>query len=443
MSNIIRRAPTLVVAAVFGFSIAIAINAVALRSGADQASPVPLESLRNYTDVLERVKRDYVDELTDEELIENSIRGMLNELDPHSAYLDADEFKSLRESTSGEFGGLGIQVGMRDNVLTVIAPIDDTPADRAGVQAGDKILRIDGELTRGIDLETAVKKLRGAPNTDVTITVVRDGEPRPIDIEITRAIIKTESVRYEMLEPGLGYVRVSQFQERTAAQLSDALDQLIEVNGDKKLRGLIIDLRNNPGGVLKSAVDMVDLFQDGGKIVYTEGRVRDSQMNYRANRGDRLEGKPIVILVNGGSASGSEIVAGALQDHNRALIVGEPTFGKGSVQSIMPLSSGGALRLTTARYYTPEGRSIQAEGIKPDIVVHQLKVSNIEEAFSIRESDLGGHLSSEQAAQELFDQVLEEGEETDKDEQPLAVRDFQLYQALNLLKGMIIATHAR
>jgi len=432
-----------VIAAVFGFSIAIAINAVALRSGADQASPVPLESLRNYTDVLERVKRDYVDELTDEELIENSIRGMLNELDPHSAYLDADEFKSLRESTSGEFGGLGIQVGMRDNVLTVIAPIDDTPADRAGVQAGDKILRIDGELTRGIDLETAVKKLRGAPNTDVTITVVREGEPRPIDIEITRAIIKTESVRYEMLEPGLGYVRVSQFQERTAAQLSDALDQLIEVNGDKKLRGLIIDLRNNPGGVLKSAVDMVDLFQDGGKIVYTEGRVRDAQMNYRANRGDRLEGKPIVILVNGGSASGSEIVAGALQDHNRALIVGEPTFGKGSVQSIMPLSSGGALRLTTARYYTPEGRSIQAEGIKPDIVVHQLKVSNIEEAFSIRESDLGGHLSAEQAAQELFDQVLEESEKTDEDEQPLAVRDFQLYQALNLLKGMIIATHTR
>lgn len=443
MTQWIRRAPTLIIAAFFGFSAAIAINAVADRPGADSNAGVPLDALRTYSDVLERVKHDYVDDLTDDELIENSIRGMLSELDPHSAYLDADEFKSLRESTSGEFGGLGIQVGMRDNVLTVIAPIDDTPAERAGVEAGDKILRIDGEITQGIDLESAVKKMRGEPGTDITITVVRDGEARPIDIEITRAIIKTESVRHEMLEPGLGYVRVSQFQARTAEQLSEAIDELIAKNGDEKLKGLVMDLRNNPGGVLQSAVDMVDLFQDGGQIVYTEGRVRDAQMSYEANRGDRLDGMPIVVLVNGGSASGSEIVAGALQDHSRALVVGEPTFGKGSVQSIMPLSSGGALRLTTARYYTPDGRSIQAEGIKPDIIVHQLNVSNIEEVFSIREADLGGHLMSDGATQELFDQIREDDEAAEEDEQPLVVRDFQLYQALNLLKGMLVVSQTR
>lgn len=443
MTQWIRRAPTLIIAAFFGFSAAIAINAVADRPGADSNAGVPLDALRTYSDVLERVKHDYVDDLTDDELIENSIRGMLSELDPHSAYLDADEFKSLRESTSGEFGGLGIQVGMRDNVLTVIAPIDDTPAERAGVEAGDKILRIDGEITQGIDLESAVKKMRGEPGTDITITVVRDGEARPIDIEITRAIIKTESVRHEMLEPGLGYVRVSQFQARTAEQLSEAIDELIAKNGDEKLKGLVVDLRNNPGGVLQSAVDMVDLFQDGGQIVYTEGRVRDAQMSYEANRGDRLDGMPIVVLVNGGSASGSEIVAGALQDHSRALVVGEPTFGKGSVQSIMPLSSGGALRLTTARYYTPDGRSIQAEGIKPDIIVHQLNVSNIEEVFSIREADLGGHLMSDGATQELFDQIREDDEAAEEDEQPLVVRDFQLYQALNLLKGMLVVSQTR
>jgi carboxyl-terminal processing protease len=433
----IRKATTLGIAACFGFAMAITINAMAERPN-DAVSDVPLELLQTYSDVLDQVRSDYVDDVSESELIENSIRGMISELDPHSSYLDAEEFKSLRESTSGEFGGLGIQVGIKDGVLTVIAPIDDTPAKRAGLKANDKIIRIDGELTQDMKLETAVKMMRGKPGTDIDLTIAREGEQEPLEFTITRAIIKTESVRHEMLEPGMGYIRVSQFQSRTVEQMLEALDALVEENDGEPLTGLVVDLRNNPGGVLQGSVEMVDAFLDSGRIVYTKGRIADAKMSFEATPGDRLEGAPLVVLVNGGSASASEIVAGALQDSNRALIVGERTFGKGSVQSIMPLSDGGALRLTTARYYTPNGRSIQAEGIEPDVTVHQLKVNSIEEAFSISEANLRGHLSNGQSKKN--DVFRSESDQAEDDKDPLVLRDYQLYEALNLLKGMVVVS---
>ncbi|MDG4868458.1 S41 family peptidase [Guyparkeria sp. 1SP6A2] len=440
MTNWIRKGSSLGVAAFFGFAIAIAINAVA-EQPAKNTVDVPLEQLRTYSDVLDQVRSDYVDDISESELIENSIRGMISELDPHSSYLDQEEFKSLRESTSGEFGGLGIQVGMKDGVLTVIAPIDDTPAKKAGLESGDKIIRIDGELTQDMDLEEAVKRMRGKPGTDIDLTIARQGEKKPLEFTITRAIIKTESVRHELLESGMGYIRISQFQSRTVEQMHDALDALVEENDGTALKGLVLDLRNNPGGVLQGSVEMVDTFLEEGQIVYTQGRVADAKMSFEASRGDKLDGVPMVVLVNGGSASASEIVAGALQDSGRALVIGERTFGKGSVQSIMPLSNGGALRLTTARYYTPSGRSIQAEGIDPDVKVHQLKVSDIEEVFSISEASLAGHLSNGNA--EVMDVIKpsENGDRAEKDDrEPLAIRDYQLYEALNMLKGMVIVS---
>ncbi len=438
MTTWIRKASSLGIAAFFGFAIAIAINAMADRPE-ETGGDIPLEQLRSYSDVLDRVRSDYVDEISEGELIENSIRGMISELDPHSGYLDDEEFKSLRESTSGEFGGLGIQVGMKDGVLTVIAPIDDTPAKEAGLEAGDKIIRIDGEVTQDMDLEKAVKKMRGKPDTDIDLTIAREGEKKPLEFTITRAIIKTESVKHELLEPGMGYIRISQFQSRTVEQMHEALDALNEENEDEALKGLVLDLRNNPGGVLEGSVEMVDTFLEEGQIVYTKGRVADAKMSFEASRGDRLDGAPIVVLVNGGSASASEIVAGALQDSGRALVIGEKTFGKGSVQSIMPLSDGGALRLTTARYYTPSGRSIQAEGIEPDVTVHQLKVSDIEDVFSISEASLAGHLSNgDSDVMEAIKQSERDGD--DEEEEPLVVRDYQLYEALNMLKGMVIVS---
>ncbi|HZJ81459.1 MAG TPA: S41 family peptidase [Guyparkeria sp.] len=440
MTSWIRKASSLGIAAFFGFAIAITINAVADRPVGNGAANIPLEELRTYSDVLDRVRSDYVDDISERQLIENSIRGMISELDPHSGYLDDEEFKNLRESTSGEFGGLGIQVGMKDGVLTVIAPIDDTPAQRAGLEAGDKILRIDGELTQNLDLEKAVKRMRGKPGTDIDLTIVREGEKKPLEFTITRAIIKTESIRHKMLEPGLGYIRVSQFQSRTVEQMHDAIDALVKENDDTPLQGLVLDLRNNPGGVLDGAVEMVDTFLDKGQIVYTKGRVADAKMSFEASRGDRLDQAPIVVLVNGGSASASEIVAGALQDSGRALVIGEQTFGKGSVQSIMPLANGGALRLTTARYYTPSGRSIQAEGIKPDVTVHQLKVSDIEEVFSISEASLAGHLLNGDTETEDQKKSTRPAIKDEEEDDPLVIRDYQLYEALNMLKGMVIVS---
>ena len=416
-----------------GLSISIGQGVFAER---EVAVTLPVEELRAFTDVFGRIKNDYVEEVNDRELLESAIRGMLTGLDPHSAYLDREQFKELQVGTSGEFGGLGIEVGMEDGFVKVIAPIDDTPAQRAGVQAGDLIIRLDDTPVKGMSLNDAVKVMRGKPGTSIVLTIVRNGVEAPLKITVTRAVITVKSVRSRMLDAGFGYVRISQFQSKTADALLQAVEDLKKEN-KAPLKGLVLDLRNNPGGVLNGAVSVSDAFLRKGLIVYTEGRVSDSRLRFNATPNDVLDDAPLVVLVNQGSASASEIVAGALQDQRRAIIMGSQTFGKGSVQTILPLSSGSAVKLTTARYYTPSGRSIQAEGIVPDIKLEDLKVSALETGFDpIKESSLSRHLSNG---------VVPESESVDSaDEKPegesesLAQRDYHLYEALNMLRGMAI-----
>ena len=339
---------------------------------------LPLEDLRTFTEVFAKIKNDYVEPIEDTALLEYAIRGMLSGLDPHSSYLVPDDYQELQAGTSGEFGGLGIEVGMEDGFVKVIAPIDDTPAQRAGVEAGDLVIRLDDTPVKGMSLGDAVKVMRGEPGTDIVLTIVREGVDRPIRITITRDVIRVTSVRSRALEPGYGYVRISQFQLRTGESLREAVDELRDEAGDDGLKGLVLDLRNNPGGVLNAAVSVSDAFLEEGIIVYTEGRMDDAKLTFSAKGSDILDGTPLVVLVNAGSASASEIVAGALQDHGRAVIMGEKTFGKGSVQTILPLGNGSALKLTTARYYTPSGTSIQARGIVPDIALDRVRVSQLD-----------------------------------------------------------------
>ena len=379
---------------VIGLGLSVAHNVWADKN---MASALPLEDLRTFTDVYARIKQDYVTDVEDSDLLKNAIRGMLSGLDPHSSYLDEEQFRELQIGTSGEFGGLGIEVGMENGFVKVIAPIDDTPAARAGVKAGDLIIKLDDKSVKGLTLEEAVKLMRGKKGSDINLTIVREGEDTPLEIKLTRDVIRVRSVRNRVLEPGYGYVRISNFQSKTTRGLMDALESLKKKNeGD--LKGLVLDLRNNPGGVLTGAVGVSDVFlKDNKLIVYTEGRVEDSELKYNASTGDSLKGAPLVVLINQGSASASEIVAGAMQDHERATIIGTTSFGKGSVQTILPLNDNTALKLTTARYYTPAGRSIQSEGIVPDIL---LKVEGASEedktALSIiSESDLDGHLENE------------------------------------------------
>ncbi len=394
----------------------------------ETTAELPLDELQTFSQVLHRIKSDYVEPVEDRKLLENAIRGMLAGLDPHSAYLDRDEFKALQDGTSGEFGGLGIEISTENNFLKVISPIDDTPAKRAGIRSGDLIIKIDNKPTKGLNLHDAVKLMRGRPGSDVTLTIVRDSEELPFDVTITRAIIEIKSVKSRMLEDGFGYIRISQFQNRTAERLLRHISHLRKKAGGS-LKGLILDLRDNPGGVLSAAVAVSDAFLEDGVIVYTEGRVADSNMRFNATPTDILKGGPMVVLVNGGSASASEIVAGALQDHRRAVIMGSKTFGKGSVQTIQPINNGSALKLTTARYYTPSGRSIQAEGIEPDVLLKQFALiqDNLKNR-PIFEADLEGHLEHE-------------GETTNdsKQQKPISsIDDYPLYEALNLLKGLYI-----
>ncbi len=400
---------------------------------------LPLEELRTFSEIFGRIKNNYVEEVDDKELLNNAIRGMLSGLDPHSTYLDLKDFKELREGTSGEFGGLGIEVTMEDGFVKVVSPIDDTPAAAAGVKAGDLIVRLDETPVKGLSLSEAVDIMRGKPDTKLLLTIIREGEDKPLKIEITRAIIKVKSVKFRMLEPDYGYVRISTFASRTGEALKEALSTLKEENNGS-LKGLVLDLRNNPGGLLDAAVDVSDSFITKGLIVYTEGRVRNSNQKFHAKPIDRLKGAPLVVLVNGGSASASEIVAGALQDHDRAIILGTKTFGKGSVQTVMPLTNETAVKMTTARYYTPSGRSIQAEGIVPDIELDPIKISLLDPdnvAF-LREQDLSKHLENNLAKKEVeaLSKIEEDGEE--QAELPLAVTDFALSEALNLLKGINI-----
>jgi carboxyl-terminal processing protease len=403
---------------------------------ANRMQGVPLQELRTFAEIFGRIKSDYVEDVDDRVLLENAVRGMLSGLDPHSSYLNEEDYSELQVGTRGEFGGLGIEVGMEDGFVKVISPIDDTPAARAGLKAGDLIIRLDDKPVKGISLNDAVKLMRGKPGSEITLTVVREGSDKPFKVTVVRDIIRVASVKARLLEDRFGYVRISQFQAHTTDDMLKRLHQL-KKEGGGPLKGLVLDLRNNPGGVLNTAVSVSDAFLTDGIIVYTEGRVEDSELEFRAAPDDVLAGAPIVVLVNEGSASASEIVAGALQDHKRAVIMGTQTFGKGSVQTIIPINKTTAVKLTTARYFTPSGRSIQAEGIKPDIKLEDLKVeqASSSDLTSLKEADLTGHLSNGNGDRQ-----------TDKtrsatpaeDAEPLSVRDYSLYQALNLLKGLYL-----
>ena len=435
MNKFTRNFLILFIGLVLGISISLGRIGLAERSDAALA-PLPLEDLRVFTEVFEKIKNDYVETRTDKELIEFAIGGMLTSLDPHSAFLNEEAFTELQVGTSGQFGGLGIEISMEDGFVKVVSPIDDTPAQRAGMKAGDLIIRLDDATVKGMSLSDAVKVMRGAPGSDIELTVVREGEDKPLKFTITRAIIRVTSVKSRSLEDGYGYVRITQFQSRTGDSLAEAISKLKDEN--KNLKGLVLDLRNNPGGVLNAAVAVSDAFINKGLIVYTEGRTNDSDNKFHATTGDLINGAPLIVLVNGGSASASEIVAGALQDHQRAVILGTQSFGKGSVQTILPMNNGTAVKITTARYFTPNGRSIQAEGIVPDIKIEPLKVAKTNKPLErIKEADLSGHLSNGNGKKK-------NGKKSDKKEkdEPLSSKDFQLYEALNLLKGMNIL-HAR
>src|SRR5699024_2937663 len=353
-------------------------------------SDLPLKELRTFVEILNRVKQGYVEDVSDEELLENSIQGMLTGLDPHSNYLDEDAFEELSITTSGEFGGLGIQVQMSNGFVRVISPIDDTPADEAGMEAGDLIIRINGDPVKGMTLTEAVNIMRGEPGTEITLTVLREDEDGPFEVTIERDIIEDKSVKSRMLDDNYGYVRISHFSNQTGDNLRKQIDGLKE-EADDSLDGIVLDLRNNPGGVLEAAVSVSDAFLDDGDIVSIRGRAPNTDKSFAASPGDILDGRPIVILVNAGSASASEIVTGALKDNGRAIVMGQKTFGKGSVQTLIPLESGAAIKLTTARYYTPSGDSIQARGIKPDVGIKHLKVTAVDSSISpLSEADLAG-----------------------------------------------------
>ena len=432
MKSLTRTILYLFIGGALGVSLAVGQGVLAERT---DGGTLPLEDLRTFTEVFARIKSDYVEPVEDKVLLENAIRGMLTGLDPHSAYLVPEDYQDLQAGTSGEFGGLGIEVGMEDGFIKVIAPIDDTPAQRAGVEAGDLIIRLDDTPVKGMSLADAVNLMRGQPGTSIVLTIVREGRDGPIRITIKRDVIQITSVRSRTLEPGFGYIRISQFQNRTGQNLRDAVARLRDDAGDE-LRGLVLDLRNNPGGVLSAAVSVSDAFLKEGTIVYTEGRMDEAKLKFSAKGSDILDGIPLVVLVNAGSASASEIVAGALQDHRRAVIIGEKTFGKGSVQTILPLDNGSALKLTTARYYTPSGVSIQARGIVPDITLDRMEVSPVDAGSGVKESDLVRHLENEGTGDKGGAATQAEQEQDEPEEVPLVQRDFALYEALNLLKGL-------
>ncbi len=402
--------------------------------------------------VFERVRANYVEEVTDEQLIEHAITGMLTSLDPHSSYLNPKNYKEMQVQTRGEFGGLGIEVTTENGFVKVISPIDDTPAFRAGVKAGDIITHLDGKSIQGLTLSQAVERMRGKVNTDIRVTVRRESK-KPFDLTITRAIIKIKSVR-SRVEGNVGYIRITTFTEQTDAGVRQAIDKLKAELGDKLL-GYVLDLRNNPGGLLDQAINVSDAFLDKGEIVSTRGRNEDDSQRWNAKKGDFTDGLPIVVLINSGSASASEIVSGALQDHRRGIILGTRSFGKGSVQTIVPLGGRGAMRLTTARYYTPSGRSIQGKGIDPDIVVEQAKIERVAAPRPTRrEADLEGALENsdgkedadESKADEDAAKPADEADEADKPdsqkpadasaESPAQQQDYQLGRAVDLLKGL-------
>ena len=389
---------------------------------------LPLQDIHTFVQVFHQIRNNYVNEVSDEELLEYAINGMLQGLDPHSMYLNRSAYSDLQESTRGQFAGVGLEVSMEDGLLKVIAPIDDTPASKAGIQAGDLIIKLDGQAIKGLSLTEAVDLMRGPENSKMSMTLVRPGQDMPFKIKLKRAIIRIKSVKTDILDHNMAYLRIAQFQADTG---KDALKQLnaLEKKATSPIAGLIIDLRNNPGGVLTAAIEISDLFLTEGLIVYTEGRGPGSQESFSASTPHLFADKPIIVLMNKGSASASEIVAGALQDQKRALVVGTKSFGKGSVQSILPLPKNRGIKLTTARYYTPLGRSIQAEGIIPDIEIEDAKLVPKNEDFGITEAELAGHLRNKQDA------------DKSQHKTDLSKADYQLFSAVNLLKAMSLNQH--
>ena len=455
-----------------GVMISLNFSAVAQR---DVLGPLPVEELRAFTEVFGRIKSDYVESVEDKKLITEAITGMLAGLDPHSAYLDQDAFREMQVGTQGEFGGLGIEVGMEDGFVKVVSPIDDSPAARAGVKSGDLIVKLDDTSVKGMTLNDAVKRMRGKPNTQIMLTIVRKGDPKPIIVTLTRAIIKIQSVKSKLLEPGYAYFRVTQFQEHTGETLATAIQNLYKQN-QGAMRGIVLDLRNDPGGLLNGAVAVSAAFlPQNTLVVYTDGRTEDAKMRLTASPENYLRGRvrddylsrlpaevknvPMVVLVNGGSASASEIVAGALQDHKRAVIMGTQTFGKGSVQTILPLGNSTAIKLTTARYYTPNGRSIQAKGIVPDIILDDGSSSR-DPGLKLRESDLDKHLSNDRSKDEkaaapsapvanAFNftpsprpKDVDEKDTKGEPGEVVAKSDYELSQAIAFLKSRGVATRA-
>jgi len=396
------------------------------------------KSLKIFNEVLDIVEKNYVEEVKQKKLIDEAVNGMIKSLDPHSAYLTPDQYKELQVDTSGSFGGLGIVISMQNDQLTVVSPIEDTPAFKAGLKTGDRIMKIDGQITKGMSIQDAVKKMRGPENTKVTLTILRKDMKEPKDYEITRAVIKIKSVKHNVYEDSIGYIRISAFQESTLDELKKALQQ---VNGKAKdLKGIVIDVRNNPGGLLDQAVKTSDAFLKSGTIVSTKGRVKAIESKFVARDDGSEPTCPMVVLVNEGTASASEILSGALQDNGRAIVLGMPTFGKGSVQTVIPLEDGSALKLTTAKYYTPKGRSIQAEGIKPDIVVEPIRTAEgpeTAEAHMLREKDLKGHIRGDREGE----QKTADGKEKDKGEKEKGKektdlqKDNQLKSAVDILKS--------
>lgn len=426
-------------------------------TAADLQKNFPLEELQLFTRVVDQIKTNYVQDVADKKLFESAVKGMLEGLDPHSSFLDEESFNDLKINTSGKFGGLGIEVTMDEGFIKVVTPLDDTPAEKAGIMPGDLIVRLDETPVKGISLRDAVNMMRGEKGTPITLTIVREGEQNPLKLTLLRDDIRVANVKSRLLEPGYGYVRLTHFQTNTSKDMLAAVQKLQTESGERGLKGLILDLRNNPGGVLDAAVQVSDAFLDKSKlkydglIVYTEGRLPSSQIKEFASGGDVLNAAPLVVLVNTGSASASEIVAGALQDQQRAIIMGTKTFGKGSVQTVLPLGDRSALKLTTAFYYTPSGRSIQASGIEPDVVVDRItvKAMNTEADEFVREADLQGHLVSKKNA--VPKEVKDAKDPKNKDktagkpvETPAAPApklvntDYQLNEALNLLKGLNI-----
>ncbi|MDQ8036615.1 MAG: S41 family peptidase [Pedobacter sp.] len=403
----------------------------ALSQGSGQ---LPLDDLRTFVEVFERIRASYVEPVEDRTLFENAIRGMLTSLDPHSAYLDKKDYEDLQTSTTGEFDGIGLDVGLEDGVVRVVSPIDDTPAAKAGIKTGDYIIKIDGKSVQGMSLSDAIAMMRGKAGTKLKLTVVRKGED-PRELEVVRARIEVSSVKTRVLEGGIAAVRISQFQTHTGRDLRREIEKL-KADDKRPVTGLVLDLRNNPGGVLDGAIAVSDIFLESGVIVSTRGREGGSEQKFMATPGELLPGVPLVILVNGGTASASEIVAGALQDNHRALVLGTTTFGKGSVQTVLPLTAGKGIKLTTARYYTPSGRSIQAEGIKPDIEARPAKVSLQDAGDIFHEADLQGRLENDNPVETS---TTPSGKDKGKaDEKPLIERDFQMAEAVNLLKAAAV-----